>query len=139
MYVSLIYLFAVFEINSLYSKYSDKFAEDVSVFKNLTYSIIGFIYEINAKRLALTTKSSMFSAAAGMIFFTGIVLLLFSSFSASSAGLLPILNLRFAAYIFAIGAGIYYSLRTKNIFYNYLVSILGFAALHFDDCVFLLQ
>lgn len=135
MYVSLIYLFAVFEINSLYSKYSDKFAENVSVFKNLTYSIIGFIYAINAKRLALTTKSSMFSAAAGMIFFTGIVLLLFSSFSASSAGLLPILNLRFAAYIFAIGAGIYYSLRTKNIFYNYLVLILGFAALHFDvDC-----
>lgn len=132
MYVSLIYLFGVFEINSVYSKYSNQAVSNISVLKHLTYSIVGFIYAINGKRLAMTTKSSLFGIASGAVFAVSITVLLFNSFDFSSTGLLPVLNLRFIAYMFAIGACVYYSTKSKNTVYNYLALILGFCAVHFD-------
>lgn len=55
----------------------------------------------------------LFGIASGAVFTLSIIVLLFNSFDFSSTRLLPVLNLRFIAYMFAIGACVYYSTKSK--------------------------
>lgn len=130
--LSLVYMFILFESNSLCEKYLKTANIDVLTVKTLIYSIIGFTYAINTKRLGESLRSALFNYAGGAIFIISTLLLAASSFSYENTGMIPVLNLRFTAYLFAIAASVYYLKRTKFSFYGYLAVIFGFFCTHFE-------
>lgn len=130
--LSLVYMYMLFESNSLCEKYLKTAKVDVLTVKTLIYSIIGFTYAINTKKLAESLKSDLFTYAGGAIFIISTLLLMASSFSYENTGMIPVLNLRFTAYLFAIAASVYYLKQTKLSFYGYLAVIFGFLCTHFE-------
>jgi len=94
--------------------------------KCMSYSIIGSIYALQMKRLNSITKYEWFNFASYSIFIISILILLFAGLSYPQIKtFLPIINIRFIAYIFAIAASILYLKWTKNGFFNYLALNLG--------------
>lgn len=132
LYISLIYIFITVETNLYCAKYLSTSHSDADLLRNLSFAIIGFIYAINMKRLSLSFKSPFISYAGSLIFVLASLTLFISSCSMDFIGMYPILNMRFTAYLFAIGAALYYFKKTNSNVFYYLALIFGFACAHFE-------
>lgn len=129
LYISLIYLFVTLEINLLLSK---SFATNVSnssimaFVNNMGYTIIGLVYAVQMKKLYNTAKYDLFNIAGYFIFAVALSTLLTMGLTFNPIQLyIPILNIRFAAFLTAIVASILYARWTKSEFFNYLAILLG--------------
>ncbi len=130
--LSFVYLFGVFEINAIYGKYLRTNEESLWSLKILTYSIIGFIYSINTKRLADSLQSALFSTASYTIYSLASISLIFAAAAYTNDNMLPVLNIRLLAFVFAIASSLYYFKKTSMGLFAYLALIFGFLCLHFE-------
>lgn len=123
IFLSLIYLYTIFEINN--------YINENSVLKypmNIMPSvIIGFIYTIQMRKIAETGNMPVFKTVSYITGITSLMtLLIFGINYIPAKSFIPVLNIRFAAYITAIGTSIYFAKKTKLEVYKYLAIILGF-------------
>lgn len=132
--LSFVYLFGVFEINAAYGKYLKTDEESLWDLKIYTYSIIGFIYALNTKRLADSLQSMLFKVASYVIYIYSLAALLLVCAAAESGnnGMLPVLNLRFLTFAFAVATSLYYLRKTSKSLFAYMALICGFFCLHFE-------
>ena len=132
--LSFVYLFGVFEINAVYGKYLKTDTESLWNLKIYTYSIIGFIYALNTKRLADSLQSMLFTAASYVIYIYSLAALLIASVitNIDKIDMLPVLNLRFLTFTFAIATSLYYLKKTSKSLFAYVALIFGFFCLHFE-------
>ncbi len=132
--VSLAYLYLVGEINSLLSN-SSWDNELIKFNKCMIYSIIGFIYALQTKRLYRTTNYGLYNVASWLLY--PIALFILFSWSLDfhyQTGYLPVINLRTAAYSVAILTNIIFARWNKLDFFKYFAIILGWLAIHFESC-----
>jgi len=129
--LSLGYIYAIGEINSLMVKVAGN-SSLVDFNKYMIYTIIGFVYALQTKRLFISTKYTIFNIASVFIGIIALLMLIFGSYSYPQS-ILPVLNLRFAAYLFAISACFVFVKWTKSDFYKYLAVILGFFLVHTES------
>ena len=132
--LSFVYLFGVFEINAVYGKYLKTDTESLWNLKIYTYSIIGFIYALNTKRLADSLQSMLFTVASYVIYIYSLAALLIASVitNIDKIDMLPVLNLRFLTFTFAIATSLYYLKKTSKSLFAYVALIFGFFCLHFE-------
>ena len=129
--ISLIYVYLILEINSI-------FIESSYYITILAYIIptVMFIYAINLNILSKYIQiKPLFLAAKNLILWTGIIWLFFADeiYATSNNELLPLLNLRLVAYLFLL-RNILYELKQKEIEWKkYLAVILGFLYIHYES------
>lgn len=131
--ISLAYLYLVGEINSVLSNASwDN--EFIKFNKFMLYSIIGFIYALQTKRLYRLTNYRLYNAASWLLFPIATFILLVWSFDFHyKSGYLPVINLRTAAYSVAILTNIIFARWSKLDCYKYFAVILGWLLVHFES------
>lgn len=129
--LSLIYIYAVGEINSLIETYN-KTSNLVEFNKIMVYTILGFIYTIQSKRFYISNKYIPFNIASYIIGSIALIMLIFGSYS-YPGGYMPVVNLRFTAYAFAIIVCTIFARWTKYDFYKYLAVFLGFFLIHSES------
>lgn len=131
MGLSMGYLYAICEVNSYFMRIAEN--DDFINFNSLMVSvIIGFIYALNTKKIAKVTNSILFNVASFMIFTLSAIMLLCASYWYPES-YLPIMNLRFAAYVLAIIACIKYDQWDKVDFFKYVAVFLGFLLCHSES------
>lgn len=131
MGLSMGYIYAVGEVNSYLMRISED--DDFINFNRLMiFTIIGYIYSLNAKKIANLTQSLLFNFASYSIFSLATILLLCGSYWYPDA-YLPIVNLRFAAYLLAIVACVMISRWDKVDFFKYVAVFLGFLLCHSES------
>ena len=129
--VSLGYLYVLGEINSYLLKFGEN--NDFADFnKFMLFVIVGFIYALNTKKISVVTKSLLFNVASYIIFALTSLFLICGSYWYPEA-YLPILNLRFAAYVLAIVACLMYSKWDKTDIYKYFAVFFGFFLVHSES------
>ena len=133
--ISMFYLYLLGEINSMITfgaKVAADYIPDTAFARCMTVVILGFLYAIHARAMYNRTKF-MFSNVIGIIFaaFTFFVLICSSYFYPE--GYLPVLNLRFIAYLTGIVTMIAYAKWLNASVFRYLAVILGFMLVH-SEC-----
>lgn len=129
--ISLGYLYAICEINSFLA--SPETSTQILTFnKYMIYTILGFIYTLNTKKLYITTKFIPFNIISILIGIYATLMLIVGSYS-YPVGFISLINLRFATYLFAIISCVMLSRWTKHDFYKYLAVILGFLLIHTES------
>lgn len=128
--VSLIYLFVVFEMNFIISKYVTKTVGSISFIQNMINVILGFIYTINMERLYLALKNVLFRVFAIIFGISSLLYLLVTGFEYSSSEFLPLINIR--AFAFLLGGLVFllYSRWTGKEFFKYFAIVMGFLLLN---------
>lgn len=137
-YISLIYIFACLEINDAMVKYFTDKNIDAEFIKTMVYSILGCVYTINFKTLYNQTKF-------GFYLFLSAFIGLISILSIIGAGCeytpittyMPVLNIRFAAFLTGIGVLAFYAKQTKQDIFKYFALLLGFVLLNAETNDFL--
>ena len=129
--VSLLYLFVIGEINSYFLSAHGN-ADYINFNRLMILAIIGFVYSLNMKKFANIAKSVLFNVASICTFIFTVLLLICSSYWYPDA-FLPILNLRFAAYLLAIIACVLYDRWDKVDFFKYIAVFLGFLLCHSES------
>ncbi len=124
--ISLIYVLITFEISD-YIQYTFGGKTNITFIFGMIYSIIGSIYCLQMRymsKLALRNLYISASAVAGVIALT----LLFTIGLTYNPidSFIPIVNIRFIAYIFAIASSIYLAKETNKDAFKYLAVFLGF-------------
>ena len=127
--VSLAYLYVVGEIGSLIVQYADRSNKFVFFNEFIPYIITGLVYMLHTKRLANTFKSVLLEFVSYLVGLVSLGALICFSYIYPD-GYVPIMNLRFAAYVFAIGNCIIFAKWTNEDLYKYLAVILGFFLCH---------
>lgn len=131
--VTLAYLYTGFEANDILNKYLTNANTSVAFMKNMTNSIIGFIYAINLKKLYNSTKFEVFNFASAFIgICTLIYLLLTGTDYKPTSAFIPVINIRFAAFMAGIATFALYARWTKQEIYKYLGVTLGFLLIHIE-------
>ncbi len=129
-YISLMYIFATLEINTYFTKnaYATGAYDLITFTKVMCYTILGFIYALQTKRLYISTQMVLFNAASYFIYIVAMVMLLCMGCTYPDAHtfFVPIANIRFLAYIAAIAATLMYRKWTKEEVFTYLAILLGF-------------
>lgn len=121
--VSLGYLYLVGEINSIVSQIGG----ENNYNKVMLYVIVGLCYVLQTKRLYKSTNNVLFNVASWTLMPLSLLALFIGSGSFHlQTGYLPVVNVRFAAYVMAILVSIIFVRWTKSEFYKYLAVILGF-------------
>jgi uncharacterized membrane protein len=131
LYISLIYLFLTVELNLILSKCAASHSS-LYITKFIAYSIVGFIYAANMKRLGSAINSGLselFNFAGYLIYSAALLTLLSCSFSEQ---LIPIANVRFVAFIIAICTTLFYAKNSTRDFFKYAAIGLGLFALSFE-------
>jgi hypothetical protein len=133
-WISLLYLFAVLEINLILVKFGS-FNNNLALTQTMTTIIIMLIYAINTKRLAIVTKFKLFDVAGCLLFALALSVLFFAAF-APVQNLLPVFNIRVIAFVAAICVSLLYAKwheadSHKDLF-KYTAIILGFFLLHHE-------
>lgn len=128
--ISLIYVYSTFEINEYITNYLN-YSSDIELYnKFMTYSIIGFIYSIHMKQIAIINKSELFNKAAYIIGIIALIILLLTNCNNASNELIPVFNIRLIGYSAAITTAVLYSKWTQLEVYKYLAAVLGFFLFH---------
>ena len=129
--ISLIYLYVVGEINSLYSASQ---TGAIKIFNQISaYIILGFVYSMQMKRLYNNTKFLLYEIVSYIFYAFSIFALIISSYFYPQ-GYMSILNMRVAGYFAAIVASIMFMRWTKFEVFKYIAVILGFFLIH-SECV----
>ncbi len=129
LFLSLIYLFIVFEINN-YILADETLDTWTSIFIRLmTFSIIGFKYTLQTKKIGMETKIYMFETVSYIIGFISLMMLCFGLNYPNKETFVPLCNIRFLAFVSAIFTSIFFVRWTKEEVYKYLAVILGFVLL----------
>ena len=98
----------------------------------MIFIIIGYVYSLNAKKIANVTNSLLFNFASYLIFSLVTFVLLCCSYGYPDA-YLPVINLRFAAYLLAIVACVMFSRWDKMDLFKYFAVFLGFLLCHSES------
>lgn len=131
--LSLGYLYVVGEINSLLTRYSAVVGGD-NFNKAMLYSIIGFSYVLQTKKLYRSTNNLLFNIMSWIILPISLLILFVWSIDYHTQAIyLPVLNLRFASYAFAIASGVFMARWMKVEFFKYLAVILGFVLVYCES------
>ena len=129
---SLIYLYFVGEINSLLSQYFDT---DNSAFnKTMMYIILGFVYTLHAKRFYNINKLILFNIFSYIVGCISLLTLFICTYIYPSGGLIPLINLKAAAFVFAIVTCLLFNRWSGKEFYKYMAVVIGFFMCH-SECV----
>ena len=132
-YISLVYLFIALEINSIINKYYLKSEFIFNFVKDMINVILGFIYTIQLKRIAIISKYILFDIASAIVGIVSFIYLLGSgSCYMPLSNFVPIVNIRVLAFLSAILTFILYSRWTKSDVYNYVAIFLGFVLIHLE-------
>lgn len=131
--VSLAYLYVVGEIGSLIGQFADKSNKFVFFNQVMLYVITGFVYMLHTRRLSNIFKSILLEFASYLIGIVSLGALICFSYMYPE-GFVPFINLRFAAYVFAIVTCLVHAKWTKEDAYKYIAVILGFFLCH-SECV----
>lgn len=131
--VTLAYLYTGFEANDILNKYMINVNTSVGFIKNMTNAILGFIYTINLKKLYNSTKFEVFNFASAFIgICTLIYLLLTGTDYKPSSAFIPVINIRFVAFMAGIATFALYAKWTKQEIYKYFGIALGFLLIHIE-------
>lgn len=128
--LSLIYLYFTFEINNLVmkfvkGKYSPWFISSMLI------SILGFKYALQTRRIYNSNGIKLFNIAAYILGGVSLLLLLTVGCSYEPVkNFIPVLNVRFAAFIIGITTLYIFGKWTKYEWFKYLAAILGFILVH---------
>ncbi len=123
--VSLIYLYLTGEISSLLH------SEAIELNRWMIYSILGFIYSVHLRFLYKSDNCDLFNIVSWLVYALSMMILLICGIDYhTSHGYLPVLNLKFAAYAFAILTSIILGREFKNDFFKYFAVFLGFLLVH---------
>ena len=138
LFLSLIYLFVVFEINNYFLAGTELGAWSKVFIKMMILSIIGFKYALQMKKIGMDTKFVLFETASYVVGTLSLILLLcFGLNYPNQHNFVPICNIRFLAFTSAIITSILFIRWTKEEFFKYLAVILGFILLTVEvyDCI----
>ncbi len=125
--LTLIYLFVILELNNYITIKTDANEIVYNHIKPILYSIIGFIYAIQMRRYETIYKNGVFYIASVIAYGLSIVVLLYSGFSYTPIEtFIPVINIRFMAFLTAIFSSILFAKWTKFDIYKYIAVILGF-------------
>lgn len=131
--VTLAYLYLGFEANDILNKYLTNANTSVVFMKNMTNAILGFVYTINLKKLYNSTKFEVFNFASAFIgICTLIYLLLTGTDYKPTSAFIPVINIRFAAFMAGIVTFALYARWTKQEVYKYIGVTLGFLLIHIE-------
>lgn len=131
--VTLAYLYIGFEANDILNKYLTNAHTSVAFIKNMTNAILGFIYTINLKKLYNATKFEVFNFASGFIGICTLTYILLTGTDYKPASsFIPLINIRFAAFMAGIATFALYARWTKQEIYKYLGVTLGFLLIHIE-------
>ena len=129
--VSLSYLYVIREISSILSQY---FGGDNEVFnKTMLYIIVGFVYTLHSKRLYSISKSILFNVFSYIMGGISLFALFICTYIYPSGGLIPFVNLKLAAFIFAIVACLIFNRWSGREFYKYMAVVIGFFMCHSES------
>ena len=122
--ISLIYALITFEISD-YIQYACGQKTDVVFISGMVYSIIGFIYCLQMKYMSRLTQNQIYKSASAIIGIIALIILLTVGLSYEPIdSFIPIANIRFIAYLFAIGCSIYMAKDTKSDVFRYIAIFL---------------
>ena len=131
MGLSMGYLYAICEVNSYLMRIADN-NDFINFNRLMIFVIIGFVYALNTKKISKVTNSILFNVASFMIFALSAITLLCASYWYPES-YLPIINLRFAAYVLAIIACVKYDQWDRVDFFKYVAVFLGFLLCHSES------
>lgn len=131
-YISLIYLYILFELNCfVYKINSEMFYKNFT--SGMLLSIVGFKYALQTKRLGSLSELQLFNIAAYTAGLISLICILTVGFEYEPLKYFyPIINFRFAAYLTAITTAIFFAKWTKLGLFKYLAVILGFILVHIE-------
>ncbi len=138
LFLSLIYLFVVFEINNYFLAGTELGTWSKVFIKMMILAIIGFKYALQMKKIGMDTKFVLFETASYVVGTLSLILLLcFGLNYPNQHNFVPICNIRFLAFASAIITSILFIRWTKEEFFKYLAVILGFILLTVEvyDCI----
>ena len=135
LFLSLIYLFVVFEINN-YILAGIELGTWTKIFiKMMILTIIGFKYALQMKKIGMDTKFLLFETASYVVGTLSLILLLcFGLNYPNQHNFVPIFNIRFLAFTSSIITSILFIRWTKEEFFKYLAIVLGFILLTVEVC-----
>lgn len=128
--ISLVYIYLIFEINSIFTNITYN-----SEIKRFIFPILFFIYSLNFNLLLKNIQTkTLYYVAKNIILWLGVIWLIFGELFANNyQGILPITNLRLVAYGMLV-ANILYELKSKNVEWKkYFAIVLGFLYIHFES------
>lgn len=133
--ISSVYLYIGLELNNIITQRFIGVNTNSGFINNMLNAIIFSAYAINIKRLHMIAKSMTglllpISAIAGIcalifLIFTGVHYKPIDAF-------IPVINIRFIAFLSGIAASILYAKWTDNKVFKYIAIILGFILLHYE-------
>ncbi len=137
-YISMIYLFIIFEINNFINSKILAFNTNEQFIAAMLYSIIGFRYAVQADKISFLNGSRLFKIAGMTISMCSLFTILIAGYKYNPViSYIPILNIRFIAYGAAITNAIIYARRYNFDIYKYSGLIIGFILLYTEvqDCI----
>lgn len=133
IYISLIYLYIIFEINNFFTAKILDYNTDENFIKMMLYSTIGFKYSTQMYKISQMNNNILFKIFSGLIGITSFILLLmFGIEYIPVESFIPVANIRFIAYTAAIISAVAFSKWCKSVFFKYLALLLGFLLLNFE-------
>ena len=133
--LSLVYVLVTLELGD-YIRYANSQETSAQFVSLMTYAIIGCIYSLNMKKFAQISGISMYLIASYLIGIVALVILLvFGLRYVPVESFIPVLNIRFIAYLIAIGYTAYMakdSEKESADIFKYLAVFLGFILLTFE-------
>ncbi len=133
IYISLIYLYIVLEINNFFTAEILDFNTDENFIKIMLYTIIGFKYSTQMYKISQMNNNVLFKIFSVITGFVSLAsLLIFGRKYIPSESFIPILNIRFIAYTASIISAAAFSKWCKSVSFKYLALLLGFLLLHFE-------
>lgn len=131
--ISLIYIYAVFELSDFITRYLTGSKLSQEFVKQMIYTIVGFKYALQTRRMYNLSQFELFKTASIIVGGISLIILLGAGYNYNPiSGFIPVLNIRFAAFVAAIVTAVVFARWTKSAFYKYLAVILGFLLLHFE-------
>jgi uncharacterized membrane protein len=131
MGLSMAYVYVIGEINSYLLRISES-DDYINFCRLMIFTIIGFIYSLNAKKVANVTNSLLFNVASYVIFGITTFVLLISSYWYPDAYQV-IFNLRCAAYVLAIISCLQFAKWDNLEIFKCIAVILGFFLCHSES------
>lgn len=132
LYITLIYLFTTFELNLILLKCNTDYSYGKNAVQTFCYLIMGFAYAINLKHLKEFSNNTIFKTAGYATYLISIVALIVASFSFNSYFSIPLLNIRFTAFVFAITASLLYNKKETSNIFEYAAIALGACLVQFE-------
>lgn len=130
---SLIYLFAVFEINNIFLIKANSNITDTSFIKAMTYTIVGFIYALHIEFLTKNSKNEFYTFISKLIYAFSLFALLTFGFSYSPIeAYIPIINMRLIAFGTAIATSLLLEKWNKTGMYKFLALTLAYLFVCFE-------